>query len=106
MFLCREYTPGPYFTADQLAELKGQATITIQRFTRGWLARRRARRLEMLKGEREDFLMTQVCCTVLSITGQTFKMRPLKCYHYVLEGVNELEIWPNSGKQEQWCAAA
>jgi hypothetical protein len=66
MMPCRLYTPGPYFTADQLAELKGQATITIQRFARGWLARRRARRLGRLKGEREDFLMTQVRCSCLS----------------------------------------
>jgi hypothetical protein len=57
---CRVYVPGPYFTADQLGELKLQATINIQRFTRGWFARKRARRLHALKGEREDFLMTQV----------------------------------------------
>ncbi|KAK9828672.1 hypothetical protein WJX72_001452 [[Myrmecia] bisecta] len=51
--------PGAYRTADQVWESKEQAAVTIQCWTRGWLARKRASVLQAAKAERDTFDSTQ-----------------------------------------------
>jgi hypothetical protein len=53
---CRLLSPRPYFTSQQLDAKRWAATLTIQRYARGWAARQRARTLRRHKEAREGFL--------------------------------------------------
>lgn len=55
---CRVITPRPYTSAAVVCERRAQAASTIQRCTKGWLARRRAAALRAIKAERDEFLAT------------------------------------------------
>eukprot|EP00878_Enallax_costatus_P040749 GHUV01047112.1.p1 GENE.GHUV01047112.1~~GHUV01047112.1.p1 ORF type:complete len:236 (+),score=93.19 GHUV01047112.1:695-1402(+) len=48
----------PYIPAAVVDEWRARAAQTIQRYTRGWLARRRTAVLRDIKAERDDFLAT------------------------------------------------
>lgn len=52
-------TPGQYQTADERDEIVLRATMVVQRWTRGWMGRKRASYLRQKKMEREAFLMEQ-----------------------------------------------
>lgn len=49
----RPMDPRPYVTADEVWRVKEIKTVVLQRFTRGWFARKIARRLRAEKAERE-----------------------------------------------------
>jgi hypothetical protein len=57
---CRELIPRPYVTADAVMEARGAAARTVQRFARGWRARKRVRELREQKAQRDAFLEAQV----------------------------------------------
>ena len=59
MLLVRVLTPRPYFTADQVGAVRAAAVVTIQRYSRGWLARKKAWGLRGNKSERDAFLAEQ-----------------------------------------------
>jgi len=48
--------PRPYISSEVVGERRSAAAATIQRYCRGWLARRRAAVLKAIKGERDSFL--------------------------------------------------
>lgn len=52
----RVLTPQPYVCAAVVEQHRAAAALTIQRFTRGWFARRRAAALNTIKAERDAFL--------------------------------------------------
>lgn len=54
--LCRVLTPRPYVTAAVVEQCLEAAALTIQRFSRGWFARKRAGVLRDIKAERDAFL--------------------------------------------------
>lgn len=45
-----------YITAREVMEMRQAAALTVQRFARGWAARRRTGELRVQKDEREAFL--------------------------------------------------
>ncbi len=49
-------TPRPYVTSEVVQQRREAAALTIQRFTRGWFARKRAGVLLAIKAERDEFL--------------------------------------------------
>lgn len=49
-------TPRPYVTAEVVQQRREAAALTIQRFSRGWFARKRAGVLQGIKAERDAFL--------------------------------------------------
>uniref|UniRef100_A0A7S0VK68 IQ motif and ubiquitin-like domain-containing protein n=1 Tax=Polytomella parva TaxID=51329 RepID=A0A7S0VK68_9CHLO len=55
----REVVPGRYQTADERDIIVERATRCIQRWTRGWMGRKRAAYLRARKAERESFLSEQ-----------------------------------------------
>lgn len=56
LFPCRVLTPRPYLTAEVVQQHRDAAALTIQRFSRGWFARKRAGVLRGIKSERDAFL--------------------------------------------------
>lgn len=52
----RVLTPRPYVTAAVVEQQREAAALTIQRFSRGWFARKRAGVLRDIKAERDAFL--------------------------------------------------
>lgn len=53
---CRALTPRPYVSAEVVGQRREAAALTIQRFSRGWFARKRAAVLRGIKAERDAFL--------------------------------------------------
>jgi hypothetical protein len=51
-----EVEAGPYLTSEEYMRIKVQKAVIIQRYTRGWRARKRARSLRKQKSERDAFL--------------------------------------------------
>jgi hypothetical protein len=49
-------TPRAYVPGAVVEQRRAAATLTIQRFTRGWFARQRAANLRAIKAERDAFL--------------------------------------------------
>lgn len=56
VLVCRVLTPRPYVTAAVVEQRREAAALTIQRFTRGWFARKRAGVMRDIKAERDAFL--------------------------------------------------
>lgn len=54
--VCRVLTPRPYVSSEVVAQWREAAALTIQRFSRGWFARKRAAVLQGIKAERDAFL--------------------------------------------------
>lgn len=52
----RLLTPRPYTTSEEVAARRAAAAVTIQRYSRGWMARLRADALRAIKDERDGFL--------------------------------------------------
>lgn len=52
----RVLTPRPYVTSEVVQQYREAAAMVIQRFTRGWFARKRAATLRGIKAERDEFL--------------------------------------------------
>jgi hypothetical protein len=52
----RVLTPRPYTTSEVVAARRAAAAVTIQRCSRGWMARHRAEALRAIKAERDGFL--------------------------------------------------
>lgn len=55
---CRVLEPRPYIPAAVVEDWRVRAAQIIQRYTRGWIARRRTAVLREIKAERDDFLGT------------------------------------------------
>jgi len=53
---CRVLTPRPYVSAEVVGQWREAAALTIQRFSRGWFARKHAAVLQGIKAERDAFL--------------------------------------------------
>lgn len=52
----RVLTPRPYVSSAVVQQRREAAALTIQRFSRGWFARKRAAVLRGIKAERDAFL--------------------------------------------------
>lgn len=60
----RVLTPRPYVPAAVVQQRRAAAAHTIQRFSRGWFARKRARVLRGIKAERDRFLADTAAATM------------------------------------------